>query len=38
MRDLAITADSFATADGVSEAAAENEGMPPVREADARWR
>ena len=33
MRNLAITADSIrATADGVSEAAAENEGMPPKRE------
>ncbi len=33
MRNLAITADSTrATADWVSEAAAENEGMPPTRE------
>jgi len=33
MRNLAITADSAsAAADGISEAAAENEGMPPKRE------
>ena len=33
MRNLAITADTArAAADGVSEAAAENEGMPPKRE------